>query len=336
MNKVQYYHRLINLFLNYKRGKTKLSYLPVRLWIEPTNYCNLRCIMCPNKELKKQEKGYMDFELFKRIIDEASKFVFDVHLLHRGESLLHPDFFKMVKYAHEAKIVTKFHTNGTLLDEEKSHKLIESGLDQISFSFDGYDKETYESIRVGGDYKKTIGNIVQFLQIKKKLNSKKPFAILELISFSNSPKKMEYSKKEEFINNFKGLPLDKMEIKEMHNWAGEVVENQSQGIGTKIKKQKSKNYSPCTFLWQALIIFWNGCVLPCTQDFHGYYTLGNVKDSSITEIWNNERMVNLRKKMIDRDIENLKTCSNCDRLWRKKILGIPKEYLWKFLLKKMP
>ncbi len=28
---------------------------------------------------------------------------------------------------------------------------------------------------------------------------------------------------------------------------------------------KGKKYSPCTFLWQALIIFWDGAVLPCTQ-----------------------------------------------------------------------
>ena len=71
----------------------------------------------------------------------------------------------------------------------------------------------------------------------------------------------------------------------MHNWAGEI-----NGPG------KGKKYSPCTFLWQALIIFWDGAVLPCTQDFFGYYILGNVKDSSLAEIWNNDKMIRLRKK----------------------------------------
>ncbi len=46
--------------------------------------------MCPNKDLTKEQKGFMDFDLFKKIVDEAKDFVFDVHLLHRGESLLHP------------------------------------------------------------------------------------------------------------------------------------------------------------------------------------------------------------------------------------------------------
>ena len=325
MSRIHYYLRLFNLFRSYKGKKTKLAYLPVRLWIETTNYCNLQCVMCPNKELKKEEKGYMDFDLFKKIIDEASKFVFEVHLLHRGESLLHPDFFKMIKYAHDAKIVTKFHTNGTLLDEEKSYKLIESGLDQFSFSFDGYDKATYESIRIKANFEKTVGNIVRFLEIKQRLKAKKPSTILELINFPNLYKNFDRSKKKLFINHFKGLPLHKIEVKEMHNWAGEFG-----GV------QKAKKYSICTFLWQALIIFWDGRVVPCTQDFLGYYILGNVRDSSLAEIWNNEKMVKLREKVIKKEIDDLKACCHCDRLWREQIMGIPREYLWKFLLKKMP
>jgi radical SAM protein with 4Fe4S-binding SPASM domain len=77
-------------------------------------------------------------------------------------------------------------------------------------------------------------------------------------------------------------------------------------------------------------------VLPCTQDFFGYYVLGNVKDTQIRDIWNNEKMQRLREKALQRDIEDLKTCSQCDRVWREKIIGIPKEYLWKFIFKRMP
>jgi len=84
-----------------------------------------------------------------------------------------------------------------------------------------------------------------------------------------------------------------------------------------------------------LIIFWDGSVLPCTQDFHGYYGLGNVKETSISEIWNNKKMMELRRKVIAGDVADLETCSQCDRLWRKQLLGIPRDYLGRFLLKKM-
>ena len=325
MTRLRYYQRLWQVFLSYKRKKVRLSYLPVRLWVETTSICNLRCVMCPNKNLHKEEKGFMDFALFRKIIDEAREFVSDINLIHRGEGLLHPEFPRMTEYAHEAGITTKFHTNATLLDGPRSRALIEAGLDQISFSFDGYDKKTYESIRVNADFEKTIRNIVGFLEIKRELGRKKPHAILELIDFPEIYGAIDNRQKRDFLNRFKGLPLNHIEIKDMHNWAGEIG-----------KGRKKRRYVPCTFLWQALVIFWDGSVLPCTQDFHGYLTLGNVRQESFAEIWNNEKMVRLRTKILERNIADLETCSKCDRLWREQVWGIPREYLWKFLWRRMP
>ncbi len=325
MTKLEYYRRLWEIFRNYKKKTTVLPYLPIRLWIEPTSFCNLKCVMCPNKDLDRKDKGYMTFELFRKIVDEARDFVHETNLIHRGESLLHPEFFEMVRYAAGAGIVTKLHTNGTLLDETKARSLLGSGLDQLTFSFDGYDKATYESIRVNALYERTIGNILGFLRLKKELGAKKPYTILELIDFPDVTKDVGRAEKKKFLAQFDGLPLDRVRVKEMHNWAGEI------GGGAKGRK-----YSPCTFLWASLIIFWDGAVLPCTQDFFGDLAVGNVKDSTLAGIWNNERMVELREKAVKGDIGNLKPCSGCDRPWRDTFLGVPREYVWKLLLKKMP
>jgi len=59
--------------------------------------------------------------------------------------------------------------------------LIASGLDQFAFSFDGFDAETYERTRVNGEFEKTLGNIVRFLEIKKELGARKPVTLIELI-----------------------------------------------------------------------------------------------------------------------------------------------------------
>lgn len=324
MNKKHYYRRLLKIFWSYKRKRVRLSYMPVRLWVELTSHCNLACVMCPNKDLPKDQKGFMDFGLFRKIIDEAQGSVFDVHLMHRGESLLHPEFFRMVRYAHEAGLVTRFHTNGTLLDEDKARRLIDSGLDQFAFSFDGFDKESYEKIRVRGQFDRTVANIVRFLQIKKELRSKKPTTVLELIYFPEVFEKTGRRGQKEFLARFKGLPLDEVKVKKPHNWAGDVGQPSSR-----------KHYSPCTFLWQALVIFWDGAVLPCPQDFFGCLKLGNIKDSTLAEVWNGEPMLNLRKKILAGDFGGLSTCAECDRLWRPQILGVPKEYLGRFLFKRM-
>jgi radical SAM protein with 4Fe4S-binding SPASM domain len=324
MTRRDYYRRLWRMFRAYRKKRARLDYLPVRLWVEPTSVCNLRCVMCPNKDLPKAQKGFMDFGLFKKVIDEAKDFVFDVHLLHRGESLLHPDFFEMVRYAHEAGLATRFHTNGTLLDEDKSRRLIESGLDQFAFSFDGFDAETYESIRVNAGFEKTVANIRRFLEVKRDMGRRKPVTFIELIHFPDVFKNVDRAKRRAFLDRFKGLPIDHVHIKELHNWAGDAGGAEPKG-----------RYTPCTFLWHALVIFWDGQVLPCTQDFFGDLTLGNVRESSIRALWNGDKLVRLRERILAREVANLETCGRCDRLWRPQLFGVPREYLGRALLKKM-
>jgi radical SAM protein with 4Fe4S-binding SPASM domain len=313
------------MFFHFRKKSTQLPYLPVRLWIELTSYCNLQCIMCPNKKLKKEDKGYMDFDLYRKIIDEASSFAFDVNLAHRGESLLYPDIIKAIRYAKARNIFTRLHTNGSLLSPELSSSIIDSALDRISFSFDGYTKENYEKIRIKGDFDKTIENIIRLLKMKKSMERKKPQVAIEVIDFTPEETKKDARAKKEFSERFKGLPLDELVVKELHNWAGETSSEKPSSIRT-----------ICTFPWNALIIFWDGSVLPCSQDFFGSYILGNVKHSSLREIWNNKKMVFLRKKLAAKDVTDLNPCATCDRLSRKNILGVPREYLWKFISKRMP
>ncbi len=323
-NFIDYYYRLFRLYLSYVGRKTKVSSPPVRLWIELTSHCNLKCVMCPNKDLTSKNKGYMDFELFKKIVDESKDFVFDISLLHRGESLLHPEFLKFLNYATRFNWKTKLHTNGTLLTEEISRGIIESRLSRISFSFDGYQPKTYEKIRVGAKFDEVVDNIKKLLTLKKEMKSTTPVVAIELIDFPNSEISDE-GKKREFLKNFEGLGLNEVIVKKIHNWAGYIRTK-----NTKI------HFTPCTFLWNGLIILWDGTAMPCAQDFFEHYPLESVKDKSIKEIWNGERLVNLRDKHVKQNISDIQTCNSCDRVWRKTFLGIPTESLWDFIRRKMP
>ncbi len=322
---LNYWLRLTNLIYYYRKKSTKLPYSPVRLWVELTSCCNYKCIMCPNKDLKKEDKGFMDFDLYKKIVDESRDFIFEINLAHRGESLMHPQLIEAIAYAKKNRIFTRLHTNGSLLTEDISRKIIRTKLDRLSFSFDGYDKETYEKIRKGGNFDKTLENIVHFLEIKKEAHSKKPITALEVINFNQKHKEESLEARKRFHSQFKNLPLNKIVFKEMHNWAGQIE-----------KESLGKKYTVCPFPWNALIIYWDGAVLPCTQDFFGEFIVGNVKDSSLKEIWNGDKMRHLRKKLAEGSIEELNACSQCDRVWREGFLGVPKEYLWRFITKRMP
>ncbi|RLI78454.1 radical SAM protein, partial [Archaeoglobales archaeon] len=123
------------------------------------------------------------------------------------------------------------------------------------------------------------------------------------------------------VNEYKKLKVDEIIVKKMHNWGGELY-----SIDKSTKKP-----GICTFPWYALTILWDGSVVLCPQDFYGILEIGNIKENSLFEIWNNEKMKKIRAKMSRRDYKDLKPCNNCDRIWREQFLGVPGEFLTTFL-----
>lgn len=328
MNRVKRFYALARAFSSYVRRQAVFSYLPVRFWIEPTNICNLRCVMCPNSAPRPIKRGYMDADLFYRIIDEIKSFAHNMNIHHRGESLLHRQLPEFVHYARQHGLVVRLHTNATLLDEEMSRKLIESGLSFISFSFDGYEKAEYESVRVRADFDRTLANIIRFLRLKQKLGTGKPETVIEVMELSRHTSGKQGRLREAFRRRFANLPLDRFIIKPPHNWAGsygDVINERSR------ERTGNGKFVPCTFPWFALVIFWDGTVVSCPQDFYGEYVLGNVTEKSIRDIWRDEPMLNLRRKMISQDVSSFVACRDCDQLKRKTILRIPRSNLKGFL-----
>ena len=109
--------RLARIFWAYRTGKATVPQLPVRLWIESTSRCNLKCGYCPNKDVVKEDHGFMDFGLFTSISDQVKDHAYDVNLFHRGEPLMHPRLADLVAYARDKGLYTRVHTNVTLLNE---------------------------------------------------------------------------------------------------------------------------------------------------------------------------------------------------------------------------
>ena len=97
--------RLARIFVEFKRRKAIAGALPIRLWIETASCCNLRCVMCPNKSVPGSDKGLMKLDLFKKIIDDAKDFISDAYLHHRGEPLMNPALFDMIRYARAAGVL---------------------------------------------------------------------------------------------------------------------------------------------------------------------------------------------------------------------------------------
>lgn len=333
MSKLHRLARLTTTYRAYRRRTDICSQPPARIWVEPTSHCNLRCDFCLNRKLGRDQKGYMDIGLFRDLVDQIAPSkslhggVHQINLFHRGESLLHPEIGSMIGYASSAGLQTRVHTNGTVMDREKALELLDSGLDILSFSFDGYDKQMYEANRVNACFEKTLDNITGLLKVKRTEARRKPFVALELMEIGDDPPDMMRRKRVDFLRRFKGLPLDKFVIRTPHNWGG----------GVNVGKERSgrllrEHRVPCPLLWHALAVFWDGSVMPCCQDFFGELVLGNLKESSIEDMWNGDRMRELRREMSAVEAGQLRMpCATCDRITRTTIAGVPTDYIGRFL-----
>jgi len=134
--------------------------------IEPTNRCNLNCVMCYRLE-HLGDVGDMSFSLFKQIADSV-KGARMICCHGGGEPLLHPDILKMIDYAHEAcnPEVLSITTNATLLDHEMAKGLAASKLGVLYASIDGADKRTYEGIR-GFSFEQVVENVRYFKSMSR-------------------------------------------------------------------------------------------------------------------------------------------------------------------------
>jgi len=306
--------RFIRILWHYKRGSAKLLYAPMRLWVEPTSFCNLKCPMCTSKDIPEDQIGYMDWDLYKKIIDEAKGFVHDINLFLGGESLFHKRLPDMIRYAKDNGIGTRLSTNVTVLTKDKTKALLDAGLDFIIFSFDGYEKEVYEKIRINANFEKTLGNIRGFLEEKKRRGSGKPYVVFQVIEFNRD----DSEKRNAFLKGLDGLPIDKLSLIAPHTFGGKISQN-----GDKKFRKVGRKYVPCTFLWYSMSIKWDGTVVPCCVDLAGDMPLGDVRKESLLKIWNGQGLIELREKIASGKYTDVPLCRGCDILWKEQLFGIP-------------
>lgn len=279
---------------------------PLQLDLEITNICNLRCKMCAITAKEnmgiKEKRGFMDWNLFKKILDEGGEnCLYAMNLNGFGEPLLNPFLPKMISYAKERGVIdTMFHTNATLLTEEKAKKIIESGLDKIIFSFDSPVKETYENIRVGAKFEDTYSNIINFVRIRDELGSITPLVRITMIKMKENQKEINL-----FIKMWKSI-ADVITFQEYMNQY--QLYPDEKGTYTRVIHP---NFV-CPQIYQRLFITWDGIVLPCCVETNREYILGDANKDSLKSIWHGDKLSKLRELHKRGEWNKIKICSKCD------------------------
>ena len=163
--------------------------LPSRLYVECTAACNISCAQaCCAPETgitRTRQAGMLDFELFKRVIDEAGPSLVRVDFFNYGEAFLHKRAIEMCEFikARFPHIYLYTSTNGLAFTEESAARLVRSGIDEVTFSIDGARPDSYAKYRQRGDFAKAIRNLGAAARAKREAGRDIPFINWRYILF---------------------------------------------------------------------------------------------------------------------------------------------------------
>lgn len=288
-------------------GRDRAPRLPEIVQIESTNICNARCVFCPRDQMHRRQ-GVMDDALFRKVVDDCAALgIRHVRLHNYGEPFVDRHLTDKVAYAKRKGIAeVGVISNGSLIDEQVARGVIEAGLDAINISVDASGREVFERTRVGLNYDKVIANIERLVRIRAELGRTHPRLILSFVRQDNSDEERA------FIEHWRAI-ADKIHITDLHNWAGTL-------------NRESDVRFPCYRQWLTFTVLWDGRVSLCCADFDGRVVLGDMRTSSIREVWESEAYRQVRRDHLDTGGPDI--CRACDLprkdspLWIGKIIGL--------------
>lgn len=289
---------------------------PLQIDFELNYSCNFSCSMCTwSSELTsgKGKKTWFDFEHFKDVIDQGTENgLCAIRLNYINEPFIRKDIFDFIEYAKSKGILDIYlSTNGSLLTENISKKLLNSGLTRLQVSIDATTKQTFDKIRQGGDFDKVVKNTLKFLEIRKQYNKELPTLRV----------------------NFVKTEINMHELKDFI----EFWKNKAECIGVQDlvsimkpdKSDKNRGKYTCAQPFYHMTIRYDGTILPCCNffgakipisrlrnNFSNIKNLNNIDLDSlpikdVKESWNSSTMKNLQKMHFEGRYRDNKTCKEC-------------------------
>lgn len=300
-------------------GRTNLPYFPSKITIESGNVCNLRCPLCPTGQHDNSaKKGFISFELYKKILDEIGSRLSLIRLYNWGEPLLNKELLSMFRYARKYGVEVKISTNLSLkLEDHYMEELLRSGLKILYISCNGASKETYLKYHVGGDFDVVIDNMERLVQKKKEIPHCRTKLVWLFHVFKHNEHEIEQARKMAKKIGVK-IKTNKMRPdmgKEIFETAQSALERDAEWIPEDRKfmvgSEKKKKRIACELPWTETVINWDGTVLPCCAVYSEAFAFGNIQNESFAQIWNNEMYISARKEILGKKNKKKTICHIC-------------------------
>lgn len=312
-----------------------LAPLPRYVEFEMTTVCNKKCIICENTYWN-EPSVHLTFEQFKRIADQIP--LKWVNLTGEGDSFLNKDFLKIIEYLKKKDVCVFFVDSFDFIDERISRKLVEIGVDGIYTSFDAGTKETFERVKVGCSFDRTVTNMRKLIDIKKELRSPIPDQCFRFVitnfNYQEMPKFIELvrslGKPEELGDGVRIEYAGLLEFPEVEKYKIEKIpkdiidetlrKSRETGIPVYFAHSEPDHHPPLEhcIAWMEPYIMMGGYVQPCCavlmsnkRDYLRKHALGNVFEQSFKDIWYSDRYKRFRDLVNKPDGKVPLLCLNC-------------------------
>lgn len=327
--------------------------LPAYVQIEPVGQCNLRCEMCPIQFRKDGPPhgglAFMKWETFTSLL-EGFPNLQRLHLQGLGEPMMHPQFFDMVHYATERGIQVTINTNLTLLNPQRTERLVQSGLDTLYFSIDGSTAETYERIRKRAHFERVLNNVEMLLETRKRLGNGLPHLCLVMVIMRQNLHELpdlvrlahQWSADKFFVQHLShdfGEPTLPEEYRPMRDYIAEqslVYEDPQRieryfrearelaellGVNLRLPRTTPKRHASgtsgrerCDWPWTGAYISYEGYMMPCCMvSTPDRLNFGKVTDHALASVWNSDEYNSFRAQLDSDNPPDI--CRSCSLYW---------------------
>jgi hypothetical protein len=181
--------------------------LPSRLYIECTAACNISCAeACCAPETgitRTRQAGMLDFDLFRRVVDEAGPSLVRIDFFNYGEAFLHKRAIEMCEYikTHFPQVYLYTSTNGLAFTEEQARRLARAGIDEVTFSIDGATADSYVKYRQRGRFDLAVANMRAMADEKRRAGLDVPFINWRYILFTWNDSEAEMTRARELARD---------------------------------------------------------------------------------------------------------------------------------------
>ena len=314
-------HHTPKRFLNYllanlehRMGRLRLISRPYHAFIDPSDICNLNCPLCVARKgtQERQNKCMMRLSDFKRVIDELSGHLYSIYLCNRGEPVLNPDIFEMIRYAKSKGIAVLVSSNLNIRIKNFGEKIVESGIDHIHVPIEGTDQETYAKYRRGGNYALVRSNLREILEAKKAAGSSKPYAVVGCIVMRHNEAGIADFKKEMRTTGVDLVYIGRVLLKDYEKEKGWLPLNEDFN-GYLPSGKRKQPFTNCSYPWTTAVIFPDMGVSFCCWNHYldGERLIGSLRDGAFSDSWNSPAYAGIRRVLRDKAPNAKIPCSDC-------------------------